>query len=202
MVYQHTIHIDAPIGEVFEFFRDPGNFRRLHPGIEFTDITLTEDGVGTHYSWTSRVAGIKLAGCDVYTEFIPNRRITDRSSSALEGTWRYTFEAAGPGTQLTLSNQVAVVLGLAAAAATAGLDDCQDARPTTGESAEGPARAMSQLGPRTFNPPRPNRVFHIGEPGVLEACVDGPTRREAPCRAVDRRHGREVSCCPAVGRYP
>ena len=106
MVYQHTIHIDAPIGEVFEFFRDPGNFRRLHPGIEFTDITLTEDGVGTHYSWTSRVAGIKLAGCDVYTEFIPNRRITDRSSSALEGTWRYTFEAAGPGTQLTLSNQV------------------------------------------------------------------------------------------------
>ncbi len=49
--------------------------------------------------WNPRAQGrrISVAGCDVDTEFIPNRRITDRSSSALEGTWRYTFEAADLG---------------------------------------------------------------------------------------------------------
>ena len=42
----------------------------------------------------------------MFTEFIPNLRITDRPSSSLEGTWTYSFEPDGSGTKLTVENQV------------------------------------------------------------------------------------------------
>ncbi|HRY10038.1 MAG TPA: hypothetical protein P5544_08690 [Candidatus Nanopelagicales bacterium] len=60
---------------------------------------------GTHYTWTARIAGITLEGLDVFTEFVQDRRITDMSSSALEGTWTYGFEPDGSGTRLTIENR-------------------------------------------------------------------------------------------------
>jgi len=41
----------------------------------------------------------------VFTEFVPNQRITDTSSSSLEGTWTYLFEPEGSGTKLTVENR-------------------------------------------------------------------------------------------------
>lgn len=63
-------------------------------------------GLGTHYSWAAKIAGVSIERFNVFTEFIPNRRITDRSSSSLEGTWTYSFEPDGSGTKLTVENQV------------------------------------------------------------------------------------------------
>lgn len=68
---------------------------------------MTREGTGTFYTWTTRVAGVPVQGFDVFTEFVPNRRITDRSSLALEGTWTYTFAPEGAGTRLTLRNRSA-----------------------------------------------------------------------------------------------
>jgi len=106
MVYRESIHIAAPVQKVFEFFRDPHNFSMAAPRqIAFTDIVLTNEGVGTHYSWTATMAEIPFEGFDVYTEYVPNHRIVDRSSSALEGTWTYTFESEESGTRLTIENR-------------------------------------------------------------------------------------------------
>jgi hypothetical protein len=105
VVYRDSMFIRAPVSKVFDFFRDPSNFAEEVPGqIEFTDVVLTEVGVGTYYSWSTTVAGIRVTGRDVYTEFVSDRRITDRSSNALEGTWTYTFEPEGTGTMLTVEN--------------------------------------------------------------------------------------------------
>ena len=113
MAYRDSFHIDAPVSTVFDFFRDPDNFSQAEPGqIEFRDVVLTEEGVGTHYTWATKVAGIPFEGFDVYTEYIPNERITDRSSSALEGTWTYTFTPDGSGTRLTVENRVRSIWGL------------------------------------------------------------------------------------------
>ncbi len=107
MAYRQSIHIEAPVGRVFDVFRDPGNWRGFAPAeIEFTEVTLTQEGVGTHYTWTARVAGFAMEGFNVFTEFVPNERITDRSSSSLEGTWTYLFEPDGSGTKLTVENRV------------------------------------------------------------------------------------------------
>jgi ligand-binding SRPBCC domain-containing protein len=106
MVYRDSLHIEAPVSKVFSLFRDPGNFAQAVPEeIEFTDVVLTDEGVGTRYSWATTIAGLPFRGTDTYTEFEPNRLITDRSSSALEGTWTYTFEPEGTGTRLTVENR-------------------------------------------------------------------------------------------------
>lgn len=107
MTYQQSIHIDAPVTKAFDFFRDPNNWAgEAARGVSFQDVRLTQEGMGTHYTWVVKIAGISLEGFDVFTEFIPNQRITDRSSSSLEGTWTYSFESDGSGTKLTVTNQM------------------------------------------------------------------------------------------------
>lgn len=107
MTYEQSFHVEAPVTIVFDFFRDPNNWAGLEPeGVQFKDVRLTENGRGTHYSWTATIAGVSIEGSNVFTEFVPNRRITDRSSSSLEGTWTYSFEPDGSGTKLTIENHV------------------------------------------------------------------------------------------------
>lgn len=78
----------------------------MAPGeIEFKDVRLTPEGVGTHYSWSTKILGFPVEGLNLFTEFIPDQRITDKSSSSLEGTWTYLFEPEGSGTKLTFENQ-------------------------------------------------------------------------------------------------
>ena len=49
-------------------------------------MTLTAAGLGTTYEWVAKVAGLSIGGSNVFTEFVPNRSITDRCSRAFEGT--------------------------------------------------------------------------------------------------------------------
>ncbi len=107
MTYEQSFHVDAPVTKVFDFFRDPNNWAGLEPeGVQFKDVMLTKEGLGTHYSWAAKIAGVSIKGFNVFTEFVPNRHITDRSSSSLEGTWTYSFEPDGSGTKLTVENHV------------------------------------------------------------------------------------------------
>jgi uncharacterized protein YndB with AHSA1/START domain len=99
---KRSIHIEAPVEKVFDCVKDP---RYLPGGVKtpfkVTDVKLTEQGVGTYYSWASKTPGLRFEGFDVYTEFIPNQRITDRSSSGLPGDWTFSFEPEGSGMKLT-----------------------------------------------------------------------------------------------------
>jgi uncharacterized protein YndB with AHSA1/START domain len=107
MTFQKTLHIDAPVEEVFALFADPANFRMATAaGVRFEDVRRTTEGFGTQYRWSSKVAGLTFKGFNVFTDFIPCRRITDTSSNSLEGTWTYTFEPEESGTRLHVENQV------------------------------------------------------------------------------------------------
>jgi ligand-binding SRPBCC domain-containing protein len=107
MAYRQNIHVEAPVEKVFNFFKDPNNWREAEPeGVVFKDVSVTQEGLGTHYIWTAKIAGFTIEGFDVFTEFIPNQRITDMSSSSLEGTWTYAFQPEGSGTKLTVENRV------------------------------------------------------------------------------------------------
>ena len=102
-----SVHIDVPVETVFDFFRDPGNWRDADRSVTFRDVHVTREGTGTFYAWGTRVAGVPVEGFDVFTEFVPNQRITDRSSLSLEGTWTYTFAPEGTGTRVSLQNRAA-----------------------------------------------------------------------------------------------
>ncbi len=102
-----SIHIEAPVEKVFDFYKDPRKgvaamwTDQMNERGELLDVKTTDEGVGTYYSWAMKLPGLRLEGFDVYTEFVPNQRITDRSSRSFVGTWTYTFGPEGSGTRLT-----------------------------------------------------------------------------------------------------
>ena len=113
MTLKQSAHIEAPVEKVFDFFKNPANWQELTSGdIAFKDVRTTKEGVGTHYTWVATMGPLHLEGFNVFTDFVPNRRITDRSSRAFEGTWTYTFEPEGSGTRLTLENHARSFWGL------------------------------------------------------------------------------------------
>ena len=99
---KRSIHIEAPVEKVFDVVKDP---RYVPEGVtmafEVTDVKLTDEGVGTYYRWVTKTPVLRWEGFDVYTEFVPNQRITDRSSSSIVGDISISFEPEGSGMQLT-----------------------------------------------------------------------------------------------------
>ena len=100
----NSIHIDAPVAEVFACVKDPSNFNQLMPGVTFSDVSLTADGVGTNYRFETRVAGLPIRGRGEYTAFTPDRHIHDDTSVASEGSFDWTFEAEGDGVRVTITH--------------------------------------------------------------------------------------------------
>jgi uncharacterized protein YndB with AHSA1/START domain len=107
MAAKMSFHIDAPVEKVFDYFKDPRNQVDAPPfsDMEVHDAKMTKEGVGTYYSWSVKMAGIPVKGFEVFTDFVPNKHITERSSNPMVGTWEYTFEPEGPGTKLTMEHR-------------------------------------------------------------------------------------------------
>jgi uncharacterized protein YndB with AHSA1/START domain len=100
----NSIHIDAPVAEVFACVRDPSHFDQLMPDVTFSDVSLTPDGVGTTYRFETRVAGLPIRGRGEYTEFTPDRHVHDETTVASEGSFDWTFEAEGDGVRVTITH--------------------------------------------------------------------------------------------------
>jgi hypothetical protein len=66
---------------------------------------VTEEGVGTSYRVMLPIPGLRIEASGVFTEFIPNQRITDRSSLSLAGTLRFSFQPEGSGMKLTMESR-------------------------------------------------------------------------------------------------
>lgn len=102
MTIKQSFHIDAPVKTVYEFFKDPANWRDLVL-FDMGDVKVTEEGTGTLYNWRFKIAGMPVEGFDVFTDVVPNRSITERSSRGFFGTSIYTFEREGSGTKWTIA---------------------------------------------------------------------------------------------------
>lgn len=107
MAAKMSYYIDAPVESVFDFFKDPSNQVDSPPfsDMKVHDAKMTKEGVGTHYSWSVKMAGIPVQGFEVVTDFVPNKHMTEMSSNAMVGTWEYTFEPEGSGTKLTMEHR-------------------------------------------------------------------------------------------------
>lgn len=99
-------HIEAPVETVFDYFIDPRKLADLNPiGTKVSEVKMTAEGVGTYASYRTKFVGVPFEVFDVYTDVVPNKRITEKSSSALVGTWDYVFEPDGTGTKLTMEHR-------------------------------------------------------------------------------------------------
>ncbi len=101
---RNSYHIEAPVGEVFGFFIDPRKSQDLFPDMQIRELKTTEDGVGTYTSYHSKLFGVPFDAFSVYTEVVPNKHITEKSSSPAVGTWDYSFEPEGKGTRVTMEH--------------------------------------------------------------------------------------------------
>ncbi|MGE5287180.1 MAG: SRPBCC family protein [Micromonosporaceae bacterium] len=101
---KRSIYIEAPVEKVFDFVKEPRNLPEVE-GMDpspIKDVKLTDEGVGSYYSWAIKIPGLRIEGFDVYTEFIPNQRLTDRCSLSFFGDFTFSFEPEGSGMQLTI----------------------------------------------------------------------------------------------------
>lgn len=99
-----TYHIEAPVETVYGFFIDPRQFAGLFPPTEIRELKMTEEGTGTYTDYRTKIAGIPFEVFSVFTDVAPNKHITEKSSSAIVGTWEYGFEAEGTGTKVTMEH--------------------------------------------------------------------------------------------------
>jgi len=70
-VMTRSIVINAPVGEVFEFARDPSRFVAAIPGFTTQLAVLTSDGVGSLTHATVHELGMHFAGTVEYIEVAP-----------------------------------------------------------------------------------------------------------------------------------
>ncbi len=105
MTKQQGTHIQAPVERVFNFFKDPTNWQTLPHADQIKEVKLTKEGVGTYYRVILPLPVLHLEASGVFTDFIPNRRITDRSSLSLAGTLTFSFAAEGSGTKVTMESR-------------------------------------------------------------------------------------------------
>lgn len=106
-----VVHIEAPVEKVFDFFSDPRRSAELFPEMQVRELKMTDDGIGTYASYHSRLAGIPFDAFSVYTEVVRNKHITEKSSSAMVGTWAYDFEPEGTGTRVSMEHHSRALWG-------------------------------------------------------------------------------------------
>ncbi|HEU4513246.1 MAG TPA: SRPBCC family protein [Nocardioidaceae bacterium] len=107
MAAKMSYYIDAPVESVFDFFMDPNNQvdTPVFGDMKVHEVKMTKEGVGSYYGWSVKMFGIPITGFEVVTDFVPNKRITEKSSNAMVGTWEYTFEPEGSGTKVTMEHR-------------------------------------------------------------------------------------------------
>jgi len=98
---ERNITINAPVEQVFAYIEDPMNITEwLSSMMEVKDVAGS--GVGQHYRWTYKMAGVRLEGETTVTENIPNKRRVAKTKRGVVSIWSYTFEPHEGGTKLNL----------------------------------------------------------------------------------------------------
>jgi uncharacterized membrane protein len=94
-----SVEIKVPVEKVFSYIDDPRNSPEwITNMIEVSDVTGS--GVGKHFNWVWKMAGIKLNGESTNTEYSPNKRISLKTKGGIEAKWDFKFESQKNATTL------------------------------------------------------------------------------------------------------
>lgn len=103
----NSIHINAPVEEVFAYVTDPSNAPEWFVGMtEASDITGS--GVGMHYHWKYRMVGVPLQGEGTFIEYVPSERTVLETKGGITSKFTYTFEAHEGGTKLSVETDYTI----------------------------------------------------------------------------------------------
>lgn len=104
MEIQHTVVIDRPVEDVFNFLSDASNDRLWETGVEAC-VPDREPSVGQKRDVVMKVFGRRYEGVAEVTEFDSNRRLTIEIQSGLpvKGESRFEFDSINGSTQIDYS---------------------------------------------------------------------------------------------------
>lgn len=98
---KRSITINAPVEKVFNYVADPmAQLEWLSSMMAVKDVSGS--GVGQHFRWTYKMAGVLLEGETTVTEHIPNERRVTQSKGGVTSTWIINFESHDGGTMMEL----------------------------------------------------------------------------------------------------
>ena len=98
---ERSITINSPVEKVFNYLADPMVQPEWIPSMmDVKDVSGS--GVGQHFRWTYKMAGVLLKGESTTTEHIPNERIVMQSKGGVTSTWIFNFETHDGGTMMEL----------------------------------------------------------------------------------------------------
>jgi len=103
----NSIHIDAPVEEVFEYVADPMNTTEWFVGMMGVN-EVTGSGVGKNYHWKYKMVGIPLHGEGTITEYVPNARMVVKTKGGVTSTFTYTFASHDGGTKLDVETEYTI----------------------------------------------------------------------------------------------
>jgi len=99
---RRSIHVDAPVGKVFDHVKEPTNFVAADPEpVDLSNVSLTPEGVGSTWETSWRAFGRRLHGVWTRQQYIPNERIVDHVSTG--ATWTFITTQDSDGTTLSLA---------------------------------------------------------------------------------------------------
>ena len=98
---ERSITINAPVEKVFNYLADPmAQLEWLPSMMDVKDVSGS--GVGQHFRWTYKMAGVMLKGETTVTEHIPNERRVTQSKGGVTSTWIVNLETHDGGTMMKL----------------------------------------------------------------------------------------------------
>ena len=101
---EHTIHIDAPVQHVWDFYLDTSHWQDWMPRVSYLgDFSGPLDQVGTTYVGGMRIMGHEFKATYEVLEIVPQRLYHERSDYG-PGDNRIRFEPEGDGTLLTIES--------------------------------------------------------------------------------------------------
>jgi uncharacterized protein YndB with AHSA1/START domain len=98
--FTRSVVIDAPVGRVFDYWKDPANWPEVWPSMVACKVAeLAPEGTGTRHDY--KMAGVHFTGSGVFSRVVPGEEIVSQASGGIESTFDWTFEPEGSGTKMT-----------------------------------------------------------------------------------------------------
>jgi uncharacterized protein YndB with AHSA1/START domain len=88
---EKSITIKAPVEKVFEYLYEPAHLPEIWPSFfEVKDVKPLPKG-GHTFTWLYNMAGKPVHGTSETFEYVPNKKIVDKTYGDVESTFAWTF---------------------------------------------------------------------------------------------------------------
>ena len=106
------IEIEAPVEDVFNYVKEPGNLMQIWPGFIEMKQEKTFPNGGYTFRWKYKMAGFHFTGKGECFDIAPNLWLRSRTTGAIESTATWTFRSTGSKTRVTLTVEYRIPMPL------------------------------------------------------------------------------------------